>query len=130
MWLFLSLSILLSPQVEVKALKLKTGDSVNYSGAFLKAEDFILLKNHIESGKPEAALKACVASCNEQVELILSECVISPPDDSLIIEALQYELLETKTELKKTTSQAKAYFYFGLGGGVLGALAILWMYTA
>ncbi len=130
--LFLVLTITLNPQTQIKALKLKAGEKVLEEGAFIKAKDFILLKNSVESGKCKSGLDACISACNEQIELILHQCKSLEPlpiDNQILIKALKYELEEKNSALKNTKQKASFYLYTSVGLALFTVGSFVWMYT-
>ena len=128
--LFLILTIILNPDTKIKALKLKVDQPAPAQGAFLKAGDFILLKNHIESGKCKRGLDTCVLACNEQIDLIMDQCkTLDPIPDNTLIKALEYELEEKDRQLKDSNLKADFYFYTSISLAIFSLGSAAWIYT-
>ena len=129
--LLISLTIVLNPQTKIKALKLKANEKVLEAGAFIRKKDFILLKNHVESGKCKKALEGCVSSCSDQIELIIEDCKQTPAPviDESLIQAYEHELEKANMSTRKAKSKASFYFYTSLGIALMGLSSSLWIYT-
>lgn len=131
---YLLLSLTLSPDLKVYADKIKQGAESPIEGALLSKSSWLLLRSYFGAGERcRFIADASAASCKEQIDLILATCNDrqGPPEEDLLLQALNVELTQAKEELQASRAKNTRWRWLAVGASSL-ALSVsvaAWVYS-
>lgn len=131
---YLLLSLTLTDNLTIDAHKIQKGQPAPIEGALLSPSSWLLLRSQFgEVDRCKPALDKCVASCADQIEMILASCGAREkrPEDDLIIGALNIELTQARASLELAEKKRERWKWLAIGASSVALTmgGAVWLYS-